>query len=597
MEKEIYQPSSQTTPTKRERPQQQAKKRPADLEFEREETTVQSSNRSNPPAQSERVESKTSNASSNQSRSRKEEQQDVVSINRTNDLETDTPVSKKPKLMRRKSEREAAELKKIQDSQGAEYYDYYDYYDETALKREKRRTNVVGLVILLAIVVVIGLGLFFGYRYAVNNYGSVGGAFGSMFGGKSEVTVEKTITTTGYPSHTITIPLKTGDTVQILDENLQQQPIVAQGNVNQPIEIPDSGMIPVNPNPAEATINVKPNIVVTSADGIETPVEFPAYTIEVPQVQLIISQPTSIENVTLQEPSLTIVGQAYADGHPVQVLINNQFQPEMDPSGAFIFEMPLTAGAFDVNVQALASQYRANTQNITGTLAVGEGGAIAILDADYEMQRTTESSMQISGTTSPNSNLTIPGAQNLQYDATTGKFSFTAPLLTIGQHAFTMTLADGSSQIIALTKTPNVDAFWTVAKPLDYNAAIESPDNSIKQSIYFDGFIESVDDTKTTPIYTMSLRSDPSKKLLVEYLGLTKPNINDTIWVFGDVKAVDATSTTPITVTAYYFYDDATMQEIRSGGGITASSSDSAMTDVSTTTETNDITDITSVQD
>ena len=492
-------------------------------------------------------------------------------LRRTNDT-IEPPEKKEPNLSARKmkqlqkqAEREKLELKKLQDSQGTDYYDYYDYYDEATAKSNKGRSHFVAILVWVIILLILAVVVFFGYRFAVNNYGGVGAAINSIFRGEdTPITVEASVGPGGVPAHTITLPVKAGDTIAFRDESLDQTPsntVATSGRV--PVQIPDSAMIPAAPDPGEAMIPVAPTIVRVSANGTETPYHIPPYNIEVPQVMLQVISPLQVEGIMVTEPYVRVIGQAYAEESHAQILINDEIEPELDASGAFAVDIPVLPGDFSIEIKAHASQYRTNTITLRGTMQIGTNGdAIAVLDEDYEKQAATSSSMTIKGRTVPNSSLSIPGAQDLQYDATTGAFSFTAPMLTIGRHEFTLTLPSGESQTLKLTRTPNVDEFWRAATELNYDEAVANPEDSQKKSVRFLAVVEAVDESaQPVPTYQMALRSDPSKKILVHYLGVTHPAMGDSVYVFGDIQHVSAESATPISVEAYFFYSEEVMQQ------------------------------------
>ena len=472
--------------------------------------------------------------------------------------------ARKMKQLQKQAEREAIELKKLQDNQGTDYYDYYDYYDEAATKGSKGRSRVVPIVILIILLLVLGGVAFFGYRFATANYGSVGTAFNAIFKGEdTPITVEESVAPGGVPAHTIMLPVKAGDTIAFRDESLDQTPSKQIAKSERvPVQIPDLAMIPAAPNPDEAMIAVAPSIVRISANGTETPYNIPPYNIEVPQVMLQLTSPLQVDGILVTEPYVHIVGQAYAQDSNAQILINNEIEPELDANGAFAVDVPVLPGDFSIEIKAHASQYRTNIIVLRGTMQIGvDGNAMAVFDEDYEAQVTTSSAMTIKGRTMPNSSLSIPGAQDLQYDATTGAFSFKAPMLTIGRHEFTLTLPSGESQTLKLTRTPNVDEFWQVATELNYDGAIASPEDSRKKSVRFLATVEAADEAALpTPTYQMALRSDPSKKILVHYLGVTRPAVGDAVYVFGDIQNVNPEDVTPIIVEAYFFYSEAVMQ-------------------------------------
>lgn len=465
----------------------------------------------------------------------------------------------------KQAEREAREMKKLQQNESAEYYDYYDYYDEAALKREKRKSRFSGLIFWLILAVVIIGALVFGYFYATNQYGSIDNAINTLMGKDIEATVHAE-SKDGVPAHTISFPAKQGDIIEFANPQLsgiseEQRTIKVPGkSVN--ISLQDSFWIPKEPTIDQETIPVQPEVYILR-NNERTKVQVQSYEVAVPQIALVISSPENTENAVLEEPMLTLQGQAYAPTGLSFLRVNgSEINAQVDPaSGAFSASIPLVPGPFTLTVSAGAPQYRPNEITINGTVNVG-GDGIAAFNEDYSIP-VTATQLKIQGLTMPNDTLTVEGAQNLAYDAQTGDFSFTAPLLSVGRHSFLMSLADGKSQTLVLTRIPDATAFYAQAQPLDYDKIVANPSDSLKQSVFFHGTIESITENEDgSSVYTFTLNTDPSKKVTVDYFGVTHPESGESLWIYGDIKSVNAESNNPITIDAYFFYDEATKQSL-----------------------------------
>lgn len=480
------------------------------------------------------------------------------------------------KKMKKEAEREAKELKKLQESQGAEYYDYYDYYDETALKREKRRTRLVSVIFWLVLIVLVGAAASLAYIYATDHYGSLQNAFSAIIGGNQPVTVEPVTDSSGAPAHKIRIPAKEGDTLDLRDEQVNQQRVVSNTGITD-LTIQDSVWIPAEPDETAATLEITPNIVLISTSGEETVLNIPTFSIDVPQTTLTLTEPAQTTGISIEGNLLTISGQAGSPTGDVHIFVNGQnLGTNVDEAGNFSADVPVDPGEFSIQIKAVAVRNRSTTITVSGTSnAAAAAGVFAFTDSFAKP--VEQESIQVSGTTKAGSVMSVEGgASDIQYDPNTGTFSFTASLPLLGFNHFTLKLSDGTSETLSIARVPDVTQFTSSAKPLtDYADVHANPSDNKGISYYFDGTVLASEQLNKVQQVTIALNGDESKQIDLTYFGLTTPVIGATYRVYG-VGDGNTQEGSAIKMQAYFMYDEEAMAQMEAQSAEAATSSPAA---------------------
>jgi len=366
----------------------------------------------------------------------------------------------------------------------------------------KSRTNMVFWVLIAVLTAAL---LFVSYKIVVQNYGSVGAAFASWFGGEQQpadkaehsVSVEAT-EHDGMEAHTITVFGEDGLTAVFVDPatgSVLKQAVLQNGGYK--LTVVDLNWIPEEAGDL-STFEVTPVIYLLDAEGNRTDLEVPAFAVNVPKTQLTVDSPDVSAPVTVESgaAALTISG-SVEPGTPTRLFWEGEeYTAAIDAeTGAFTIEAPLAEGKTEYTLKATLARHGDAVIPVTLNVVVS---ALEV-SVDELPSSVTEDSLAITGRTAAGAKVTVEGPVSGEVTVgDDGAFRFTADLKDAGYGLVEYTVSaelNGrtGSAAFTLLRTPEIDAYSRKAQVFEYRTVLRNPNDSKGKIYRLDGTVQSVE--------------------------------------------------------------------------------------------------------
>ena len=380
------------------------------------------------------------------------------------------------------------------------YNDYDDLeYDPKPIRSKKHSGLKAGnrnLLFIGAVAVLVVLIAVFAVIYLNRNFdGNVGVFFDYTFGGTpfpKAATIEASQTDSGDPAYIVTIYCKNNYTARFTSgETVREDVVGAQTKNCVAWRIPEELFIPDEPL-TDSELHVKPNVVVISPNGEETPVEFEdEIVISIPAIEMNITAPT-VSDFTTDAAVIPITGTISDNTAAVYV---NETQVPIDEAGNFSTTYTLPeSGAYTITVEARKNGYQTASQtfhvtygtedpnNASTTPGIVEGNVTFAVD-DSVARYGTSSTMTVTGTMEAGAVITVSGVElngDITQDATAGTFSFTVKTEDVGLYAAVITATKDNaakSSTLYLEHRPDKDSYMSSVHVLDYDRISQYPEH------------------------------------------------------------------------------------------------------------------------
>ncbi len=356
-------------------------------------------------------------------------------------------------------------------------------------KMDTRKLIYIGAAAVLVIAIVI-----FGIIIINKEYG---GDFGNMtanvFGGnplRKPSVITDEVREDGSDGCVISIFANPGTTMRFTaGQVVKEAPITTSAlsmRITKRVWIPDEPL-------DVAELSVTPDVVIISADGKETKVEFEnPVIIKIPSIELNITTPATTE-LTTDTPTIAVAGTV---GDNTASVFIDDVQVSVDEAGNFntTYNVP-GAGNYTITVEARKNGYQIARKTInfvygsgtsSGTDAAGTGvveGNIAINIDEGVKQRDTAETIAVSGSVEPGVAITVSGVElvgEVTMDSATGKFNFTVSTPKAGLYTTVITATKdnaSSSKTLYLEHNPEKDSYMQNVYALDYARIRDYPNH------------------------------------------------------------------------------------------------------------------------
>ncbi len=357
-------------------------------------------------------------------------------------------------------------------------------------KMDMRKFIYIGAAAVLVIAIVI-----FGVIIINKEYG---GSFSNMtanvFGGnplRKPSVITDEVREDGSDGCVISIYANPGTTMRFTaGQVVKEAPITTSAlsmRITKRVWIPDEPL-------DVAELSVTPDVVIISADGKETKVEFEdPVIIKIPSIELNITTPATTE-LTTDTPTIAVAGTV---GDNTASVFIDDVQVSVDEAGNFntTYNVP-GAGNYTITVEARKNGYQIARKTInvvygsagaaSGTDAAGTGvveGNIPITIDEGVKQRDTAETIAVSGSVEPGVAITVSGVElvgDVTMDSATGKFNFTVSMPKAGLYTTVITATKdnaSSSKTLYLEHNPEKDSYMQNVYALDYARIRDYPNH------------------------------------------------------------------------------------------------------------------------
>lgn len=401
--------------------------------------------------------------------------------------------------------------------------------DEDDEEPKKRRS---GMIFWILIAVLAAALLFVSYKIVVQNYGSIGAAFSTWFGGgepepgqsngEHSVVIEAT-SHSDMDAHSITVYGTDGYTVVFADPAtgaVLKQAVLQNGGYK--LTVVDLNWIPEEAG-ALATFDVTPVIYLLDLEGNRIDLDVPTFTVNVPKTAIEVSDPDLSAPVTVESnaTTLTIAGTVEA-GTPTRLFWDDvEYTSAIDAeTGIFFIDVPLTAGKTEYALKATLARHADVVIPVTLDVVVSD----LTVAVDQLPATVTEDSVAVSGRTEAGAKVTVEGtgAGEVTVNAD-GSFSFTADLTNAGYGLkdYTVTAeANGrtGTATFTLLRTPEIDAYSRKAQVFEYKTVLRNPNDSKGKIYRLDATVKSVEKvSEYHQVVLVHVDGDSSKPVTLDY--------------------------------------------------------------------------------
>lgn len=413
-----------------------------------------------------------------------------------------------------------------------------------------RKLIYIGAAAVLVIAIVI-----FGIIIINKEYG---GDFGNMtanvFGGnplRKPSVITDEVREDGSDGCVISIYANPGTTMRFTaGQVVKEAPITTSAlsmRITKRVWIPDEPL-------DVAELSVMPDIVIISADGKETKVEFEnPVIIKIPSIELNITTPATTE-LTTDTPTIAVAGTV---GDNTASVFIDDVQISVDEAGNFntTYNIP-GSGTYTITVEARKNGYQIARKVInvvygsagasSGTDAAGTGvveGNIPINIDEGVKQRDTAETLAVSGSVEPGVAITVSGVElvgDVTMDSATGKFNFTVSMPKAGLYTTVITATKdnaSSSKTLYLEHNPEKDSYMQNVYALDYARIRDYPNH--EQGYKVVGKV--IEILQSVPYVKARIQTSDGDIIFSYYSGIAEVSADDgkTYEIFADPAGTD----------------------------------------------------------
>lgn len=451
------------------------------------------------------------------------------------------------------SVKKAAPLPKapVEDTAEDDFDDFDDFDDleyDVKPSRSKKRGSARSrnMLFIAAVAVLVVLIAVFAIIYLNRNFnGSVGAFFDYTFGGNpfpKPATITPTQMDSGAPAYIVTIYCKNNYTARFTSGTTVSEDVIGAHAKNCVAwRIPEEIFLPDAPI-AESELHVKPDVVVISPNGKETPVEFAdEIVIQIPAIEMTVTSPT-VSDFTTDTAVVPITGTVSDNTAGVYV---NETQIPIDESGNFSTTYTLPEdGSYTVTIEARKNRYQTASQTFNITYGTGATqdpngdntttpgtveGNVAFSVNDSVARYATTSTMTVSGTMEAGAVISVSGVElegDITQDAAAGTFSFTVKTADVGLYPVVITATKDTaakSSTLYLEHRPEKDSYMSGVHVLDYDRIKNYPEH--KQGYKVTGRV--VELYQSSPFVTARIQTSAGDIVFSYYSGVSEVAVGD----------------------------------------------------------------------
>ena len=429
----------------------------------------------------------------------------------------------------------------------------YDSYSAPAFgggkKAKKSKRSRSGgshnALFIAAVAVLVVLIAVFSVIFLNKNYdGSIGAFFSCTFGGNpfpKKATITETTMESGDKAYIVTIYCKNNYTARFTSgETVKEDVVGAIARNCVAWRIPETIFVPDEPFTV-SELRIKPDVVVISPKGEETPVEFEnEIVIPIPAIGLAITSPT-VSDFTTDTAVVPITGTVSDNTAAVFV---NETQIPIDEAGNFSTSYTLPEnGSYELKVEARKNRNQTATEvfNITYGTGTPEGtgtgdapsgtveGNVVFAVNDSVTRYGTTSTMTVSGTMEQGAVITVSGVElegDLTQDPNGGTFSFTVKTPDVGLYGAVITATKDNaakSSTFYLEHRPDKDDYMSGVHVLDYDRIKQYPEHD--QGYKVSGKVKEI--YQTAPFVTALISTDKGDIVFSYYSGVSEVATGD----------------------------------------------------------------------
>ncbi len=377
-------------------------------------------------------------------------------------------------------------------------------------------------------------------------------------------TVEATTVKSGDPGYLITVNTKRNCSFRFTAGTLVTEKEIEKNSVK--LSIPEEVWIPDEPLDS-AVLSVTPDIVIITAKGEETQVEFEEpITITVPTIELTVAQP-AVANFTVESATIPVSGVV---GDNTASVFVGENQVSVNEAGEFSTTYTLPAeGTYELVIKAQKNgcmsavqtfnvTYSSSTDPTTtpttpqGNVALGVGEAVK--------RYGTEATMTVTGTMETGATVSVTGVElegTLTQDSAAGTFSFTVKTPDVGVYEVSLTALKGDAaktMTLLLERQPDLNTYSSGAYALDYESIVRSPNQ--KQAYKVVGTVTEI--RQSAPYVIARIKTDKGDIMFFYVSGKATVEVNDgkTYELFADPYGTDAQTGLPY-MHAWFIYKKA----------------------------------------
>lgn len=332
--------------------------------------------------------------------------------------------------------------------------------------RYRRKVNLLPFIIAGIVIVLLVIG---GIIIDIQ-HGGLDYFFSSALGGSpilKAAEIKEGVNQKGNPAFIIDLYVKGGNEIELTFPTSTQKVDVGPSNYLQLI-IEKELLIPDEPI-SEAIISVVPDICVVTPDGERYPLELDALNIDVPQVILSVTEPSTASFVSAN--GLVFIAGRVAD--PASAVFVNDQEFPVDAEGNFSGNYTLTErGTHIIKIEAHKNRHQSAVHTFSVDYTQTE---IVIGINDKASLRTSDGNGTVTGTMDPGASISVSGDAvdgSATYDAAAGTFSFKYSL-SAGTHSDITLKADRSGvfteKILTVEHAPDYESYTKKCYQMDYD--------------------------------------------------------------------------------------------------------------------------------
>ncbi len=385
---------------------------------------------------------------------------------------------------------------------------------------------IAGVVLLAVIIVLSVIGL------NANYGGSLSAFFSSVFSGDPvtrEAQVEKSVTKSGDPAHTITVYARNGYTLEFVKGSVTDTSTISGGS--RQLKIHDSIWIPDEPVSGETyTVDPSASFTLISPEGERIPLKIPSFDIAVPKLTMTVTEPAG-DNVTTQTGQFSITGTV--SDVLAEVYVNETAFP-VDESGNFTATATVSGqGTHTVVIEARRAGYQVASKTLTVESTAPSTQSDVFKVGDDVALRTTTDTIKVTGTVPAGASITVEGAEleSTPVVSSDGAFELIFKTPDIKPYPITVTVKVGSTSSTALLHIERAPSdykeYGSKAFALDYDRIVQSPNHN--QPYKITGEIVEILETVPNRSVVAKIRTSDGKELIFQYYNIrtTKVETDD----------------------------------------------------------------------